>query len=296
MLRDDPPVTVKEAWPVDPLYQERFDAMVRVGRGTASDMDACVVGIARNACPHIVNTLALVEQIAPAFRSFKGFIYENDSTDPTPQVLDAFAARNPWLAVEHEFLGVPDERGFEPTRTERLAQCRNRCLEWVRGNASDTAVTIVLDMDPHGGFDPDGVFNSIGCLANASLACSGLSAGAMASYSLWCYRPKGETTKVAHYDAWAARLNHWEDRREKVGMGWFSMLLPPVGSPPIPMNSAFGGLCVYYTRAFLSGGYSGEDCEHVPHHRRMHEAGWQLYLNPGCRYIAFLRDDEADAA
>jgi hypothetical protein len=279
---------VNAAWPVDPLYQGRYNANVRVGRQTARNIDACIVGIARNACPYIVNTLALVEQLAPAFRSFKGFVYENDSTDPTPQVLDALAGRNPWLSVEHELLGVPDERGFQPSRTERLARCRNRCMEWVRGNASDTAITIVLDMDPHGGFDVDGVFNSIGCLASESLSCSGLSAGGMASYSLW--RQGG---KVAQYDAWAARLNHWEDRKEKVGMGWFSMLLPPVGSPPIPMYSAFGGLCVYYTRAFLAGGYSGEDCEHVPHHRRMREAGWQLFLNPGCRYIAFWQDDDS---
>jgi hypothetical protein len=38
--------------------------------------------------------------------------------------------------------------------------------------------------------------------------------------------------------------------------------------------------------AFLAGGDSGEDCEHVPHHRRMREAGYQMWLNPGCRYIA----------
>jgi hypothetical protein len=81
-------------------------------------------------------------------------------------------------------------------------------------------------------------------------------------------------------------LNWWDDRREKVGMNWFWHLLPPVGSPPFPMNSAFGGLAVYQTKAFLAGGYSGEDCEHVPHHRRMREAGYQMFLNPGCRYIA----------
>jgi hypothetical protein len=52
------------------------------------------------------------------------------------------------------------------------------------------------------------------------------------------------------------------------------------------MNSAFGGLCVYRTEAFLTGGYSGEDCEHVGHHRRMRQAGYQMWLNPGSRYIA----------
>jgi hypothetical protein len=161
----------------------------------------------------------------------------------------------------------------------------------VRTHASDTAWTIVLDMDPQGGFDVDGVFNSIGCLSDASLGCRGLSPGGMASYSLWCAK-KGGDARVAHYDAWAARpVCFWEDRRAITGLAWFSAFMPPVGSPPMPMNSAFGGLAVYSTRAFLSGGYSGDDCEHVPHHRRMHEAGWQMYLNPGCRYIAVWVDE-----
>jgi hypothetical protein len=108
----------------------------------------------------------------------------------------------------------------------------------------------------------------------------------MASYSL--YRT-GEG--IAHYDAWAARpVSWWRDRRNEIGFTWFSAFLPPVGSPPCPMNSAFGGLAVYQTRAFLAGGYSGGDCEHVPHHRRMRAAGYQMYLNPGCRYIAVWND------
>lgn len=91
---------------------------------------------------------------------------------------------------------------------------------------------------------------------------------------------------VFGYDAWAARLNWWRDRRSEIGFGWFTNLILPAGSPPIAMNSAFGGLALYFTDAYLSGGYSGEDCEHVPHHRRMAEAGWQVFLNPGSRYIA----------
>jgi hypothetical protein len=106
-------------------------------------------------------------------------------------------------------------------------------------------------------------------------------AGGLASYSL--YRAEDG---IAHYDAWAARPNWWRDRKYEIGFQWFSTFLPPVGSPPIAMNSAFGGLAVYRTEAFVSGGYSGEDCEHVPHHRRMAERGWQMYLNPGARYVA----------
>jgi hypothetical protein len=276
----------EEIWPVDPEYAEDYATKVRVGRETAAGLDACIVGIARNAMPFLQNTLALVDEVAAGFRKTQMFVYENDSEDSTAATLDQFSTRQ-WVDVVHEWLNVEDTRGFEASRTERLARARNICLEWVRHHAADTTWTIMLDMDPHGGFSVDGVFHSIACLADRSLSYAATLAGGMASYSLYLMRGDGGLPHIAHYDAWAARpLCWWRDRRQEIGMAWFSQFLPPVGAPVVPMNSAFGGLAVYRTSAFLSGGYSGEDCEHVPHHRRMRQAGWQMYLNPGCRYFA----------
>lgn len=270
-------------WPVDKDYEADYQAAVAAGRAAAAGQDACIVAIGRNAMPLLTNTLALVDEVQAGFRSCRMYVWENDSIDGTDATLDEFAATRPWATIEHGVLGGIDSRGFEKERTERLALCRNKCLEWVRREAADTTWTIVLDLDPEGGFSVDGVFNSIGRMAASA------NAGAMASYSLWVTAGEDGDTRIAQYDSWAARLNWWNDRKHLTGMGWFSMLLPPVGSMPFPMNSAFGGLCVYRTPAFLSGGYSGEDCEHVPHHRRMADAGWQLYLNPGCRYVAIWR-------
>lgn len=268
-------------WPVDDDYAADYEAKTLAGIAMAKDTSAAIVAIARNSLPALANTLPLITMVKRQFRDCKMYFWENDSQDATAAVLDKYAEIEPGVTVEHGTLGGIDSRGFEKERTERLALCRNKCLEWVRANAADTTWTIVFDTDPAGGFSPDGVFNSIGWLGGMMAAGCPLQPGGMASYSLARY-PEG----IAHYDAWAARLNWWDDRREKVGMNWFWQLLPPVGSPPIPMNSAFGGLAVYQTAAFLSGGYSGEDCEHVPHHKRMRAAGYQMYLNPGCRYIA----------
>lgn len=275
-------------WPVDPEFADSYEQMVRVGRGTAKDQDVVVVSIARNAKPYLANTCLLVDELRQGFKSLRWFVYENDSSDGTGEFLDMFASGREWVTVERETLGVPDERGFQKSRTERLAGCRNRCLEWVRQNAVSTAWVIVLDVDPQQGFSVDGVFNSIGWLCHKQTQPSVTKPGGMASYSLYAVKDEdgGPVPRIAHYDAWAARPNWWRDRKDEIGMAWFSMLLYPVGAPPVPFNSAFGGLCVYATKAFLSGGYSGEDCEHVPHHRRMRDAGYQLYLNPGSRYIA----------
>lgn len=284
-------VTPDSLWPVDPEYQSYYDAGVAGGNAVAGDTTACIVAIARNSMPALANTLLLAAGVARRFRECQMFVFENDSQDQTPEVLDAVAAdHSSWFSVRHETLGGIDARGFEPERTHRLAYCRNQCLEWVRKNAASTAWTIVLDTDPAAGFSIDGVFNSIYRLAEQQSRHAAPQPGGMAAYSL--YR-SGEG--IAHYDAWAARpVCWWRDRREEIGFSWFSMFLPPVGSPPCPMNSAFGGLAVYRTEAFLSGGYAGGDCEHVHHHKKMREAGYQMFLNPGCRYIAYwTHDDQA---
>jgi hypothetical protein len=145
---------------------------------------------------------------------------------------------------------------------------------------------MVLDTDPHGGFSIDGVLNSLGWFCEMlGESFHRREPGAMASYSLYMQEESPGRFGAAQYDAYAARLNHWEDDRQ---MTWFHTLVPPVGSDPIPMNSAFGGLCLYRTAAYLAGVYEGGDCEHVLHHKAMQRAGYQLFLNPGSRYVAIL--------
>lgn len=283
---DVPDQLINEWWPVDPAFDDLYRRMVGSGRAVASQLDAAIVMIARNARPHIVNTLLQVSTLRDCFRSSSVYVHENDSTDGTDELLDHHASAEDGFHVRHETLGGEDVRGFGEERTHRLAHCRNRCLEWVREHAANTSWTIVLDADPHGGFSVEGVLNSIAWLSEYAARPETLVAGGMASYSALRHEHGRTPGRILHYDAWAARLNDWRDRREEVGFEWFHWLLPAVGSPPIPFFSAFGGLAVYRTHAFLSGGYAGGDCEHVHHHRRMRDEGYQMFLNPGCRYVA----------
>lgn len=272
------------AWGVDPYFLESWQSHVEDGRRAAEWASIAVVMLCRTAMPHLLRTLALIDQFTGPFKQRSLYVYENDSADNTPEVLDAFAEARPWVTVEHDKLGGADERGFQPSRTIRLAACRARCQARVRGMASPPTYVVVLDSDGHGGFDPDGVFNSIGWLGDLSLR-QGLAAGCMASASLFLRDEGDGDLGVAQYDAWAARLNDWRDTRQH---HWFHLWLPPTGSPPVPMYSAFGGLAVYTREAYLAGIYKGGDCEHVGLHRSMREAGHQLYLNPGSRYVAVL--------
>lgn len=289
-------INPESIWPVEEGYRPLYSRYCDFGQQVARRSKLAVLAIARNAMPHLPNTLALVEELADRFGSTVVYVYENDSVDDTAAVLDRFASKHSGATVEHETLGVADTRGFEPDRTARLANCRNRCLDWLAANAADSHYTLVLDLDPHGGFSPDGILNSLGWISEyAGSSWSSSAVGGMASYSLFCHKNDDDTIGIAQYDAWAMRLNFWEDRRNiGGGMKWAHFLMPPVGSPPIPMNSAFGGACLYRTRALLSARYSGvgvdgqPDCEHVALHKAMRSNGYQMYLNPGSRYVAIL--------
>jgi hypothetical protein len=288
-------IVPEDNWPVDYRFEDAYDRAVALGRAIAEQSTVSIVGIARNCMPHLENTLKLVESVIPSCGDAKVFFFENDSTDGTDKNLDFFSKwtrTTHWrisskATVKHASLCRPHLPGqFEGPRTQALAEYRQECLDWVRENAAYSDYTVVLDMDPHGGFSVDGVFNSICQLErHPDAAC-------MASYSLGIVN-RGERSHLQHYDAWAARpTTHWHDRREEIGFHWFFYDLPPVGSQPIRMNSAFGGLAVYKTSSFLAGGYSGEDCEHVTHHRRIALAAGNhprnVYLNPGCRYVATI--------
>ena len=280
----------EDFWYVDEQYLASYDQKAAMGHEEASRTKVAIVAIARNAMPYLANTLPLVDELAAKFRSAVMYVFENDSDDGTDTALNEFAASRPWVAVEHDTLHRPDYRGFEPERTVALAEYRNRCRLWVEHNAPDADYVIVLDMDPHGGFSVDGVLNSIGWMRELrSSVMRDCEVGAMASFSLFITMTD-DGPEFAHYDAFAARLNWWENRREKMGFIWFHALLLPVGSPPIRMNSAFGGLAVYRAKAFIAPGvhYAGGDCEHVALHKSMRQAGYGLWLNPGCRYAAIL--------
>jgi hypothetical protein len=284
-------------WPVDPAWQGLYESMVAAGSATARELDACVVMLCRNSMPYLANTCVLLRELSERFRECHHLWLENDSTDGTDEAMETLreVVAGPTVTVEtrHLTLGALDRRGFDRERTERLARLRNHCLDWVRENHRRTAWTIVLDSDPHGGFSVDGVMNSIAWLGALGCRQEALPVGGMASNGVMrAKRVYADQTGVGplglfSYDGWAARQNDWRDRRDEVGFSWFFTNLPPVGSTPIPMLSAFSGLCVYRTEAFIAGGYVGDDCEHVGHHRKMREAGYSMYLNPGCRYVAY---------
>lgn len=271
-------------YPLEPfaeLYQKRYaDGLTRLANSKVA-----FVGLARNCAVRLAQNLGRLEHLARACKSWALHIEENDSTDQTLEVLQAFAEAYKQATYTSQTLGREHYGSeFAGRRTIALAEYRDACQRWVRDCAADSDYVIVIDWDQWGGWSHSGVINGIGWLVQLQ------GAYGMASVSLFQH-DFGTGPQWVHYDLWALRgvgqaRCYWDTYRNGHG-GFGYTWLPAVGSPPALVSSAFGGMAIYRTDAYLSGTYDGtEDCEHVPFHSSIANAtGQHLYVCPAMRTV-----------
>ena len=268
---------------VYPLEQFADDFLATIARGQqlARTSHIHFTGLARDCAGPLAVNLSRVLELVEHVGVLSLHIEENDSTDETPAVLAAFQNQHAWASARSRVLCLP-RRGneFAGPRTVQLAEFRSECQ---RMAPKESDFVVVMDFDAAGSFLLAGLFHGLGVLGQRSdVSCSASVSLARTRVGRW----DGQATTVAdewiHYDAWALRLNStFDDYR--AGMGtWKHSWLPPVGSPPIPVASAFGGLAIYRTPEYLAGVYEGSDCEHVTFHTSI--PGVKV-LNPSQRCI-----------
>jgi hypothetical protein len=275
--------------PPEPEFAETYAATVRRGREAAGRASVALVAICRNAMPWLPRTLELVEQTGAMFREWSCFIYENDSVDNTKATLAAWHDGKQRVASLNANGRPHLNTTTAPIRTHALAEYRSACQAWVEANAPRADYVVVFDADPWGGWSVDGVANSVAQMDYDETLYG------LASYS-WAEWLHGSSPMAFHYDAFAARLNHWTRRDQN----WFHLWHPPVGGDPVEFRSAFGQLAIYRGYRYLMGRYSGEDCEHACFHRSIEESAGnmlgdyyagvshtRLALNPSMRCVSF---------
>lgn len=284
----------KELLYPSPLFAESFNEKAEAGQEAAKSMHVAFVGLARNCGSSLHGNLLRMKKLAESFASWSLHIEENDSTDNTKEVLLDFCARHEQATCTVADYGRKHYTAeFAGPRTEALAEYREKCANKVPKEAS---VVIPIDFDAWGGWSHLGVMNGIGWLEAMPEAygMASVSLIQMNSYAL-VNNKLVLTPQWMQYDAWALRLNSsWDDYSNGKG-GWKHQWLPPVGSPPVRVVSAFGGLCIYKADDFKKGFYAGHDCEHVPFHCSVTEAtGRHLYLNPSQRCVMRWQEQTTD--
>lgn len=275
-------------YPLEPFAAD-FLRHVEIGEQEFSDSSVAFVGLARNCAPHLQQNLSRLTQLVKGCREWRLHIETNDNTDDTDQVLVDFCAAHPQATflsqrLDRQQFGAE----FAGPRTVALAEYRTACQRWVRDHASSADYVVVIDWDAWGGWSHSGFLHGLGRINQTADAIG------MASVSLMEWQKHGQWL---HYDCWALRLNSsFDDYTAGLG-GWKHSWLPPVGSPPVPVASAFGGMAIYDTYAYLKGTYDGSDCEHVGFHRTMAErTKGRLYLDPAMRTVMHWMPEVDDDA
>lgn len=267
--------------PFDEAYAQRADEGVE----RLKHSSVAIVGLARNCAVRLAKNLGLVERLGSLCKRWQLHIESNDCEDQTLEVLAGFAKEYRQATFHYSVLGREQYGAeFSGPRTIALAEYRTACQRWVRACAADADYVIAVDFDAWGGWSERGLHNGIGWLVELP------GAYGMASVSLFEH-DFGGGRDWYHYDLWALRgvgqpQCYWDTYRNGYG-GFGYQWLPAVGSPPAIVASAFGGLCIYRTEAYLAGTYDGaEDCEHVPFHASIANAtGQHLYVNPSQRSL-----------
>lgn len=277
------------AYPLSP-FAEAFQARTMEGMRRLSHSRLAIVGLARNCGVRLAENLGRLEQLTASAKGWQLHIETNDNTDQTVQVLADYCRQHRQATFADQALGRKQfSTEFAGPRTIALAEYRDACQRWVRECAADTDYVIVIDWDQWGGWSTPGVLSGLGWLVEMPGA-YGMASVSLMQMPVIAADREGNVQQRAewlHYDAWALRLNsYWDDYTNGCG-GWKHHWLPPIGSPPVPVCSAFGGLAIYRTEAYLAGTYDGvNDCEHVPFHASIAKAtGQHLYLNPSQRCV-----------
>lgn len=271
------------------VFVEDFKANYERGVDVWRDADVAFVGLARNCDKWLAGNLARLVQLCEGVRSWRLHVRTNDNKDETAMVLQEFCEEYPQASFLNQTLGRKHFGAeWAGPRTEALAEYRTACQSWVADSSLRPTLVVAIDWDMWGGWSHAGFLHGVGALAASQHAYGMASVSLMRHYQT-VIDQAGATQRQpvwVHYDCWALRLNSaWDDYTAGQG-GWKHSWIPPVGSPVVPVASAFGGMAIYETEAYLSGVYHGRDCEHVPFHESIaQKTGKSLYLDPAMRTV-----------
>ncbi len=247
-------------------------------------------GTARNVAPFLPGVTRNIETFSRRFAGWAVVVAENDSHDQTKPLLTAWMERARSQGAARAVLAEMDGMIRDhPARTDRIALARNRILEEIEQDPllSGFDYLAFLDMD----------FPNVHPLRAENFA---------AAVEFLEQHPDAAgvfpNQLPLYYDVWALREKDWCPRDcwdevrdampeigrdaavEKYAFGR-QRIIPPA-TPPIPVESAFGGIGIYRMKWVLRRRYGGlkpgggEVCEHVAFNQSIHREGGKLFILP----------------
>ena len=243
---------------------------------------ALVVGTVRNASKFVTSDLSRIIQALDPIIPTVAFVVESDSDDDTIEQLTNLRASDKRV----QFVSLGKLEPLFPERLERLKYCRNIYLEQIRNNSdySDCDLIVVADLD--------GV--------NTAITETRMRLGLETDID-WDVLSANQSGP--YYDILALRHPYWSPNSFIQEMEWLTPFLGKKTAwrhalgdrmirinpslPPIAVDSAFGGLCIYKRWIFEKFDYSNDtpsavvETDHVILNRKAKAHGALIYIHPG---------------
>ena len=105
----------EDQFPPVPERASEYYQAVQQGKQAMNQLRVVLAGLARNTASALPSNMLRAESLGNHFADYRVFIYENDSSDATPQLLDAWQRRNDRVVIQSESLVI--------NRIARLAAC-----------------------------------------------------------------------------------------------------------------------------------------------------------------------------
>ena len=238
-----------------------------------------VVGIVKNCQNTITKDIERLKSSIPIFKSLEFLIIESDSSDQTILELSKLSTK----INNFKFISLGKLADKLPSRTERLAFCRNVYVEEIEKNYKGVSYVIISDLDD---INKELSFDSISSCFNRS------------DWDMCAANQNGP-----YYDIWALRHNLWNPVDPYKQLNFFQsfsysflnkyvniyskMIKIPMNNNWIQVESAFGGIAIYKRHCFDFGArYKGIDklgnevCEHISFHEELLKRNLKLFINP----------------
>jgi hypothetical protein len=295
---------------IDPIaseYYRRLDAdtskkqfrdyasRVKRAMERAKNETIVIAGLVRNSETTIDPMRRMLAPLLAGFRDYRIVIVENNSVDDTRDLLLDWASEDTNVVILCQHGTVNTRRcdlvntnyfnhvsnsshAASVERIRPMKMLRNMYLDYIRSHLSSFTYTLVIDFDLHGEFVQDGFWHSVGLMQDYRdidfIACAGILDEPLRTpiyYDTFALVP---LENRLYFQDMAEKALHDERYNREIYLRLMESLYEP-----IPVRSAFGGMCLYRTRRMIEKMYnihpSNPSCEHA----YLHD-GLNGYINP----------------
>ena len=272
-----------------PLYKYKLEQ----GNSICKTKSILFCGIGRNIGANLDLNIQRLHRTGSMFKSYKIFIYENDSNDNTVEILQKNRSNKLTFLSEHredqDYLSKikSGEDTWHYNRCIVLSECRNKYLSYIESVDEKFDYICVLDLDLCGGWSYDGIKHGIFTLEHDKSYAAATSYGVLADKFNTLALEDTSKNEYVMYDSFAFRPKNWNIGLHLLSTPAFNSVRVNRGDDPIEVHSNFGGMAIYKRDALANKRYGSKqwaygyvDPDHVVLHNQMVKDGWKIIFDP----------------